>query len=210
MCTSCSLCPCGQEAASTTSSTSSQTERPPRMAQLSSRRWRTRRHLPRPDERRPRLGGGRRTGLARMRSFHVLGKKIIGVASNYKCHIQEMKSAIPKEPIFFLKPTSSYVLEPHPIMVPEGHDVHHEGRMGPLRGRACMQLEGAVVAQRCRQLPSGAWRRHWKKGTQHKGRGGLFAHCWLHACPRPDGSRLAGTCALPAGAAFHGPVLICV
>lgn len=62
-----------------------------------------------------------------MRSFHVLGKKIVAVGSNFRCHIKEMGGTIPTEPIFFLKPTSSYVLEPNPIRIPEGHEVHHEG-----------------------------------------------------------------------------------
>lgn len=62
-----------------------------------------------------------------MRSFHVQGKKIIGVAANYACHIKEMGGSIPSEPIFFLKPTTSYVLEPLPIRIPAQRQVHHEG-----------------------------------------------------------------------------------
>lgn len=61
-----------------------------------------------------------------MRRFTQIGRKIIGVGSNYHGHIKEMGGAVPKEPIFFLKPTSSYVLEPSPIRLPEGHTVHHE------------------------------------------------------------------------------------
>lgn len=71
-----------------------------------------------------------------MRSFHVLGKKIIGVGSNYRCHIKEMGGAIPNEPIFFLKPTSSYVLEPNPIRLPAGHEIHHEGKYAAEMERA--------------------------------------------------------------------------
>lgn len=62
-----------------------------------------------------------------MRQFHVIGKKIIGVGSNYRCHIKEMGGTIPTEPVFFLKPTSCYVLEPYPIRIPDAHEVHHEG-----------------------------------------------------------------------------------
>lgn len=66
-----------------------------------------------------------------MRRFTQIGKKIIGVGRNYPDHIKEMGGAVgggttPAEPIFFLKPTSSYVLEPHPIRIPEGLTVHHE------------------------------------------------------------------------------------
>lgn len=61
-----------------------------------------------------------------MRNYTQIGRKIIGVASNYHGHIKEMGSLTPTEPLFFLKPTSSYVQEPHPIRIPEEHLVHHE------------------------------------------------------------------------------------
>lgn len=61
-----------------------------------------------------------------MRRFTQIGKKIIGVGSNYHGHIKEMGGTVPTEPIFFLKPTSSYVIEPNPIRLPEDHIVHHE------------------------------------------------------------------------------------
>lgn len=62
-----------------------------------------------------------------MRAFHVLGRKIIGVGSNYRCHVKEMGGSIPTEPIFFLKPVTSYTLEPYPIRIPDNHEVHYEG-----------------------------------------------------------------------------------
>lgn len=61
-----------------------------------------------------------------MRNYVQIGKKIIGVASNYHGHIKEMGSRVPAEPVFFLKPTSAYVIEPNPIRIPEGVRVHHE------------------------------------------------------------------------------------
>jgi acylpyruvate hydrolase len=70
-----------------------------------------------------------------MRSFHVIGKKIIGVGSNYRCHIKEMGGQVPTEPIFFLKPTTSYLLEPNPIRIPLEHEVHHEVELGVVIGR---------------------------------------------------------------------------
>lgn len=90
-----------------------------------------------------------------MRKFFLVGRKIIGVGSNYQCHIQEMGSKLPSEPIFFLKPTSSYVLEPNPILLPEGHEVHHEMEMGVVIGKgganievkdAPMQIAGVCLA----------------------------------------------------------------
>lgn len=63
-----------------------------------------------------------------MRNFTLIGKKIIGIARNYREHALEMASPTPTtEPIFFLKPTTSYVLEPNSIKIPESMTVDHEG-----------------------------------------------------------------------------------
>ncbi len=63
-----------------------------------------------------------------MRNFTLIGKKIIGIARNYGEHAKEMASPAPTaEPIFFLKPTTSYVLEPNTIKIPESLTVDHEG-----------------------------------------------------------------------------------
>lgn len=69
--------------------------------------------------------------IARMgtRNFNSIGRKIIGIGRNYVEHAKEMTSPIPKEPLFFLKPTSSYVLEPNPIKIPENLRVDHEGNL---------------------------------------------------------------------------------
>ena len=61
------------------------------------------------------------------RGFTLTGRKIIGIGRNYIEHAKEMASPIPKEPIFFLKPTSSYLLEPNSIKLPENLKVDHEG-----------------------------------------------------------------------------------
>lgn len=61
------------------------------------------------------------------RNFFRQGKKIVAVAKNFKCHVKETNSAIPTEPVLFLKPTSSYVLQPGPILIPKGVEADHEG-----------------------------------------------------------------------------------
>lgn len=61
------------------------------------------------------------------RNFNLIGKKIIGIGRNYLDHAKEMSCPLPKEPMFFLKPTSSYILEPNPIKIPENLKVDHEG-----------------------------------------------------------------------------------
>ncbi|KAL0063357.1 hypothetical protein AAF712_009752 [Marasmius tenuissimus] len=44
-----------------------------------------------------------------MSSFIQQGKKIVAIGRNYAAHIKELSNTAPKEPFFFLKPTSSYV-----------------------------------------------------------------------------------------------------
>lgn len=59
-----------------------------------------------------------------MKNFTAVGKKIVAIGRNYayanqyiwmlySCsdHAKELNSAVPKVPIVFLKPTSSYLLQ---------------------------------------------------------------------------------------------------
>lgn len=64
-----------------------------------------------------------------MRNFTLIGKKIIGIGRNYRDHAAEMSAPLPREPLFFLKPTTSYLLEPNTIKLPESLQVDHEGRV---------------------------------------------------------------------------------
>ena len=65
------------------------------------------------------------------------GKKIVGVGKNYRAHIAELskgKNALWKddaashaEPVLFIKPTTCYVRQGAPIVIPPGiGEVHHE------------------------------------------------------------------------------------
>ena len=45
------------------------------------------------------------------RNFVEFGKKIVCVGRNFKDHALELNNPIPKEPLIFLKPSSSYVTE---------------------------------------------------------------------------------------------------
>ncbi len=42
-------------------------------------------------------------------------------------HIKELSNEAPAEPFFFLKPTTSYVLQGGSVEIPKGVQVHHEG-----------------------------------------------------------------------------------
>ncbi|OLY83643.1 Acylpyruvase FAHD1, mitochondrial, partial [Smittium mucronatum] len=68
-----------------------------------------------------------------MADFIRKGKKIVAIGKNYIDHAKEFNSSVPTTPMFFLKPTSSYVTEPHSIRLPPStltRDVHHEIELG--------------------------------------------------------------------------------
>lgn len=63
--------------------------------------------------------------------FAEFGKKIIGIGRNYANHAKELGNAIPEKPMFFLKPTTSYVASPGPIVIPyPSAEIHHEVELG--------------------------------------------------------------------------------
>ena len=53
--------------------------------------------------------------------------KIICVGRNYKNHISELKSKIPKEIVFFLKPETAIPQKKQPFFIPDfSKEIHHE------------------------------------------------------------------------------------
>ena len=53
--------------------------------------------------------------------------KIICIGQNYLEHIKELNSAIPEEPVFFMKPDTALLLDNKPFYLPEfSSDIHHE------------------------------------------------------------------------------------
>ena len=73
--------------------------------------------------------------------------KIVCVGKNYKDHAAEMKSAVPKEPLIFLKPPSSVIGPGDPIVLtPYSQNVHYEGELAVVIGRTCSKLaDGADI-----------------------------------------------------------------
>jgi acylpyruvate hydrolase len=60
----------------------------------------------------------------------------VGVGKNYALHIKEMGGQAPKDPVLFLKPTTSYVHEGSPIIVPKrAMPVHHEVELALVIGQ---------------------------------------------------------------------------
>jgi 2-keto-4-pentenoate hydratase/2-oxohepta-3-ene-1,7-dioic acid hydratase in catechol pathway len=54
-------------------------------------------------------------------------RKIVAIGRNYVDHVKELKNPLPKEPFFFLKPTTSYLPSGGIIEIPRGISAHHEG-----------------------------------------------------------------------------------
>ena len=53
--------------------------------------------------------------------------KIICIGQNYLEHIKELNSAIPDEPVFFMKPDTALILDGKPFYLPEfSKDIHYE------------------------------------------------------------------------------------
>ncbi|KAF8516966.1 hypothetical protein BU17DRAFT_76551 [Hysterangium stoloniferum] len=70
-----------------------------------------------------------------MASFFRTGRKIIAIGRNFAEHAKELNNAVPKEPFFFLKPTTSYVANSGKIEIPVGVTAHHEIELGVVIGK---------------------------------------------------------------------------
>ncbi|GKV31460.1 hypothetical protein SLEP1_g40145 [Rubroshorea leprosula] len=65
-----------------------------------------------------------------------VGTKIIGVGRNYAAHAKELGNAVPKEPVLFLKPTSSYLPSGGTIQIPHPlNSLDHEVELAVVIGK---------------------------------------------------------------------------
>ncbi|EIN04431.1 hypothetical protein PUNSTDRAFT_55476 [Punctularia strigosozonata HHB-11173 SS5] len=71
------------------------------------------------------------------------GKKIVAIGRNYVDHVKELNNTVPKEPFFFLKPTSSYLPSGGNIEIPRGVDAHHEVELGLVIGKSGRDISQA-------------------------------------------------------------------
>lgn len=76
--------------------------------------------------------------------------KFIGLWNNYHAQAAKQGLAIPSEPLYFLKPASSYCAHGQPIVAPPGYNgrVAYEGELGLVIGKTCRNasLEEAQAA----------------------------------------------------------------
>ncbi len=67
--------------------------------------------------------------------------KIICVGRNYREHAHELGNEVPKQPLLFLKPSSSLLAHNRPIeLPPESQQVDYEGELAVVIGRRCRRL----------------------------------------------------------------------
>lgn len=67
--------------------------------------------------------------------------KIVCVGRNYAEHAAELGNDLPKEPLLFLKATTSLILENEFIEIPpQSEQVEHEGELGIVIGKNCKNL----------------------------------------------------------------------
>ncbi|XP_075503125.1 oxaloacetate tautomerase FAHD1, mitochondrial-like isoform X1 [Primulina tabacum] len=76
----------------------------------------------------------------------AVGTKIIAVGRNYAAHAKELGNAIPKEPVLFMKPTSSYLENGGKIEVPEPLEaLDHEVELAVVIGQRARNVSEAVA-----------------------------------------------------------------
>ncbi|CAL0325396.1 unnamed protein product [Lupinus luteus] len=65
-----------------------------------------------------------------------LSTKIVAVGRNYAAHAKELGNAVPKDPVLFLKPTSSYLENGGTIKIPHNEgSLHHEVELAVVIGK---------------------------------------------------------------------------
>ncbi|KAH8657611.1 fumarylacetoacetate hydrolase [Tricladium varicosporioides] len=84
-----------------------------------------------------------RRGIASMASYKN-ASKVVCIGRNYADHVKELNNQRPKQPFFFLKPTSS-ILPPGagPVIRPKGVDLHYEIELALIMGKQVKDLEAS-------------------------------------------------------------------
>ncbi|KAI8377035.1 hypothetical protein EDC96DRAFT_494266 [Choanephora cucurbitarum] len=81
------------------------------------------------------------------RTFLTTGKKIVAIGRNFSEHAKELGNAVPTSPFFFLKPTSSYLVNGGTIEIPTGCEVHHEIELAVVMGKETRDCPASQVME---------------------------------------------------------------
>ncbi|XP_068663168.1 oxaloacetate tautomerase FAHD1, mitochondrial-like [Aristolochia californica] len=74
------------------------------------------------------------------------GTKIIAVGRNYAAHAKELGNAVPKEPVLFMKPTSSYLQNGGTIQIPPPlESLDHEVELAVVIGKKARDVDEAYA-----------------------------------------------------------------
>ena len=66
----------------------------------------------------------------------VIPTKIVAIGKNYIDHAEEMDSAVPDNPLMFLKPPTAVIGPLQPIRLPaDSNEVHHEAELAVVMGK---------------------------------------------------------------------------
>jgi len=121
-----------------------------------------------------------------LNKFWDWGKKIVCVGRNYADHCSELKNPVPKEPLIFLKPTSSYVKEGNPIKMPEGcRKLHHEVELGIVISKTGTGIEESHAMDHVGGyvLALDMTARDWQDSAKSQGKPWCMAKGFDTACP---------------------------
>lgn len=123
--------------------------------------------------------------------FVASGKKIVGIGRNFADHAKELGNAVPSEPMMFLKPTTSYIVEGEKIKIPKGcTELHHEVELGVVIGKEGSEIPSEAVfsdgyiAGYCLALDMTA--RDFQEKAKKKGHPWSIAKGFNTSCPVSD------------------------
>ncbi|XP_047334908.1 probable acylpyruvase FAHD1, mitochondrial [Impatiens glandulifera] len=75
-----------------------------------------------------------------------VGTKIVAVGRNYAAHAKELGNAVPKEPVLFMKPTSSYLQDGGTIEIPNPlESLDHEVELAVVISRKARDVSEATA-----------------------------------------------------------------
>ncbi len=74
--------------------------------------------------------------------------KIVAIGLNYRSHSEEVKIALPRVPLIFLKPSTAVIGPAEPIILPRGSGrVDYEGELGVVIGRRAKDVPAASSSE---------------------------------------------------------------
>ena len=119
-------------------------------------------------------------------SFTEWGRKVVCVGRNFRDHCAELNNPVPKEPMLFLKPTSSYVFENNPIVIPKTcSSLHHEVELGVVISKTGSNISKADAMNHIGGyvLALDMTARDWQSKAKEQGKPWSCAKGFDTACP---------------------------